>query len=73
MSVAPESKEYFPCARPKCEVRHNGKVFNKTTGEKWMCKCYKTETKGQLSNADKAKRQQWRPIIRGTGKLIGNR
>jgi len=27
-----------------------------------MCKGYKTETPGQLSNADKAKRDNWKSI-----------
>ena len=42
-----------------------------TGGEKWMKPGYKTETPGQLSNEDKAKRAKWRSIeeLRAAGEL----
>jgi len=38
-----------------------------------MCKGYKTETPGQLSNADKALRDNWKTIeeLRANGDLKG--
>ena len=44
-----------------------------TGGEKWKCEGYVTETPGQLNNADKAKRDQWKSIeeLRESGELTG--
>ena len=62
----------FQCA--ECKVKKwrnfsNTTIFCVTGGEKWKCKGYKTETPGQLNNADKERRSQWKSIseLRATG------